>query len=143
MKRVISVHLAGRIFQIEEDGYDALNGLSANQRPRNEVEKQLADHFERKLTGSKIVITLTDVLEVCSRLGFSLSDTRPVKKLYRQPENRIIAGVCAGLGDYFDIDPVVVRIVFVVSFFFTLTMGFWVYIVMWIVTPKYERRKLL
>jgi phage shock protein PspC (stress-responsive transcriptional regulator) len=142
MKRVISTHLDGRIFQIEEDGYDVLNGLLANRWNKNEVETQLADHFERKITGNKNVITYVDVVEVCYTLGFSVSDTRSVKKLYRQPKNKIIAGVCTGLGEYFDIDPVIFRIAFIVSFFLMMSLGFWAYIVIWIVTPKYESRPL-
>ncbi|MDR1594053.1 MAG: PspC domain-containing protein [Prevotellaceae bacterium] len=142
MKRVISTHLGGKIFQIEEDGYDVLTGLLANQWNRNEVEKQLAFHFERKLTGNKNVITYVDVVEVCYNLGFSVSDTRPAKRLYRQPKNKMIAGVCTGLGEYFDIDPVIIRIAFV-ALFFMASMGFWLYVAIWIVTPKYESRKPL
>ncbi|MDR2286520.1 MAG: hypothetical protein LBE04_03450, partial [Prevotellaceae bacterium] len=85
MKRVISIHLDGRIFQIEEDGYDVLTGLLSNQWNRNELEKKLASHFERKLTGNKNVITCVDVIEVCYNLGFSVSDIRKPKRLYRQP----------------------------------------------------------
>lgn len=142
MKRVISTHLDGRIFQIEEDGYDVLTGLLSHRQNKNEVEKQLADHFERKLSGNKNVITYLDVVETCYSLGFSVDDTRNVKKLYRQPKNKIIAGVCTGLGEYFDIDPVIVRIIFLISFFMA-SVGFWVYIAIWIVTPKYESRNLL
>jgi phage shock protein PspC (stress-responsive transcriptional regulator) len=141
MKRVISTHLDGRIFQIEEDGYDVLNGLLTNRWNKNEVEKQLADHFEGKITGNKNVITYVDVVEVCYILGFSVSDTRPVKKLYRQPKDKIIAGVCTGLGEYFDIDPVILRVIFVASFFM-VSIGFWVYVAIWIITPKYESRPL-
>jgi phage shock protein PspC (stress-responsive transcriptional regulator) len=141
MKRVISIHLDGQIFQIEEDGYDALTGLLANRWNRNELEKQLAFHFGQKLVGNKNVITYVDVVEVCYNLGISVSDTRAVKRLYRQPKNKIIAGVCTGLGEYFDIDPVILRIAFVVAFFITMSLSFWIYIVIWIVTPQNENRK--
>jgi phage shock protein PspC (stress-responsive transcriptional regulator) len=137
MKRVISIHLDGRIFQIEEDGYDVLTGLLSNQSNRNELEKKLASHFERKLVGNKNVITYVDVIEICYNLGFSVSETRKVKKLYRQPKNKIIAGVCTGLGEYFDIDPVIIRILFVAAFF--MMAGLFIYIAIWIVTPTYEK----
>jgi len=39
------------------------------------------------------------------------------KKLYRIKEGRIFAGVCAGLGEYFDIDPVVLRLLWLISCF--------------------------
>ncbi|MDR0725929.1 MAG: PspC domain-containing protein [Prevotellaceae bacterium] len=136
MKRVISMHLDGRIFQIEEDGYDALAGI-LSRHPNINVEKQFADKFEQKLVGNKTVITYFDVIEISYNLGFTITDARRVKKLYRQPKGKILAGVCSGLGEYFDIDPVIFRIVFVISFVMA-AVGFWVYIVIWIITPKYE-----
>jgi phage shock protein C len=81
------------------------------------------------------------VLEACHKLGLSISDTRYVKKLYRQPKDKIIAGVCTGLGEYFNIDPVVLRIIFL-AFFFMMSIGFWIYIAIWVVTPKYENPRL-
>lgn len=57
------------------------------------------------------------------------------RRLYRSRKNRVIAGVAGGLGDYFDIDPVFVRVVFVVA---TLAgaAGLLAYIILWIVIPK-------
>jgi phage shock protein PspC (stress-responsive transcriptional regulator) len=139
MKRVISTHLGGKVFQIEEDGYDVLAGLLSNQSDKNGLEKQFADQFERKLVGNKTVITYFDVVEISYNLGYTISDARRTKKLYRQPKNKMIAGVCTGLGEYFDVDPVILRIIFALFLF----MGsFWVYIVIWIVVPKYENARL-
>jgi phage shock protein C len=135
MKRLITTHLDGRIFQIEEDGYEALDSLLTSQWKRNEVEKQLADHFEHKLNGNKSIITYADVADVCYRLGLLIPNTQTVKRLYRQPKNKMIAGVCTGLGEYFDIDPVILRVAFAVCFFM-MSFGFWLYIVIWIVTPN-------
>ncbi|MCP4580290.1 MAG: PspC domain-containing protein [candidate division Zixibacteria bacterium] len=57
------------------------------------------------------------------------------KKLYRSIENRKIAGICGGLGEYFDIDPVIVRIAWVV---FLLAGGAGIpgYILAWIIIPE-------
>jgi phage shock protein C len=139
MKRLITTHLNGRIFQIEEDGYETLDSLLASQWQRNEIEKQLADHFEHKLNGNKSIITCADVTDVCHKLGLSISNTQPVKRLYRQPKHKIIAGVCTGLGEYLNADPVIFRVIFMVSFFM-MSMGFWIYIAMWIVTPTKNTR---
>lgn len=62
------------------------------------------------------------------------------KKLQRIPHEGALAGVCAGLGAYFDIDKTWVRIIFVISVFFSGYMGIGllgpiVYIVLWIVLP--------
>ncbi len=57
------------------------------------------------------------------------------KQLYRSKTNRMIAGVCTGLADYFNIDPTIVRILFVASFF-AGGIGLIAYIVCWIVIPE-------
>lgn len=57
-----------------------------------------------------------------------------MKKLYRSETDKVIAGVCGGLGEYLDIDPVLVRILFVV---FTLAggSGLLLYILLWVIVP--------
>lgn len=57
------------------------------------------------------------------------------KRLYRSENDVMLGGVCAGLGDYFDIDPTIVRLIFVVLFL-SGSVGFWLYLVMWIVVPQ-------
>ena len=59
------------------------------------------------------------------------------KKLYRSVEDRMIGGVCAGIADFFDIDPTIVRLVFVLGFFASVSGLFWAYIIMMIVVPEY------
>ena len=56
------------------------------------------------------------------------------KRLYRSRADRKLWGVCGGLARYFNIDPTLVRILFVASLFVG-TLGFWVYIIMAIVVP--------
>ena len=58
-----------------------------------------------------------------------------MKKLHRFPEDRKIAGVCAGLGDYFDLDPVLFRLFFLVSLLFG-GLGALAYLVLWIMVPE-------
>jgi phage shock protein PspC (stress-responsive transcriptional regulator) len=56
------------------------------------------------------------------------------KKLYRIPSDGMIGGVCAGLGEYLNIDVTVVRLIFILLFL-TGTAGFWIYLIMWIIVP--------
>ncbi len=56
-------------------------------------------------------------------------------RLVRNADDKIIAGVCSGLANYFHIDPVIMRIVFVVLFF-TGGSGFLVYLILWIAVPS-------
>jgi phage shock protein C len=60
------------------------------------------------------------------------------KKLYRSQSDRMIAGVCGGLGEYLSTDPVWIRLFFVLLLFAT-GFGFWVYIIMWIIIPPEGR----
>lgn len=57
------------------------------------------------------------------------------KKLMRSNE-RILAGVCAGLAEYFDFDPTLVRVAYAFLTFFTAFSGVLLYIVLWIVMPE-------
>lgn len=57
------------------------------------------------------------------------------KRLYRSFTNKMIAGVCGGVADYFNIDPTVVRLLFLLGFFLG-TAAFWIYIVMWVLIPE-------
>ena len=58
-----------------------------------------------------------------------------MKKLYRFVADRKIAGICAGLGDYFDLDPVFFRLFFLLSLLFG-GIGALVYVLMWIIVPE-------
>ena len=58
------------------------------------------------------------------------------KKLYRSTMNKQIAGICGGLGEYLNVDPTVMRILFVAGFFLTGSLMFWAYLVLWIVIPE-------
>ena len=56
------------------------------------------------------------------------------KRLFRSKADRVIAGVCGGVADYFVIDPVLVRILFVLTAIFGA--GFIIYLVLWIMMPE-------
>lgn len=58
----------------------------------------------------------------------------PVKRLMRSSVDKRIGGVCAGVADYFDLDPTIVRVVWLLAVLFGGT-GFLVYVILWIVLP--------
>ncbi len=60
------------------------------------------------------------------------------KRLFRSTTDRRIAGVCGGLAQYLNIDPTVVRILFLISLFFG-GLGFGAYIIIWIAAPEDNR----
>jgi phage shock protein C len=57
------------------------------------------------------------------------------KQLYRSRSNKVIAGVCGGLAEYFDIDPVIVRIIAFILLLPGGLPGFIPYVILWIVVP--------
>ncbi len=59
-----------------------------------------------------------------------------VKRLYRSKDKRIIFGICGGIGDYFDLDPVLIRLVWLLLSFFTGGAGFLVYLILIFVIPE-------
>ena len=58
-----------------------------------------------------------------------------VKRLYRIPEGKIIGGVCTGLGDYFNTDYTIIRLIWVLSVLLA-GIGFFAYLVAWILIPE-------
>ena len=62
-----------------------------------------------------------------------------MKKLYRSP-NRIIAGECGGIADYFDVDPTLIRVIYMIlSLFSAAFPGFLLYIILMIMIPNYDK----
>ena len=61
-----------------------------------------------------------------------------MKRLYRSKNERILGGVCAGLGEHFDIDPTVIRLVWAVITVLSIGTGVLVYIIAWLLIPEGE-----
>lgn len=57
------------------------------------------------------------------------------KRLFRSRKDRILGGVCGGMGNYFNLDPVLVRVIWVVLLF-AAGVGFLAYILSWIIIPE-------
>ena len=57
------------------------------------------------------------------------------KQLYLSKDNKMLAGVCGGIGEYFHIDPTVVRVLFVLLFLVSRFLFFFIYIILWAIMP--------
>lgn len=65
-----------------------------------------------------------------------------MKRLYRSEENKVLAGICGGLGEYFDVDPVLVRVVVIVAIVLTGVLpGVLLYILFIFIIPKKSERR--
>ncbi len=164
MNKVFNISLGGYPFVIDHDAFDALEQyLSSLNRyfkaseGRDEIvsdiELRIAELFKEKLKRRKIV-SLNDVNDVIDTMGRpeqfeeeefytdsgaygnSQFDIRTGKRLYRDPESKILAGVCSGLSAYLGIeDPIWMRLVFAIAFF-GFGIGVVPYIILWIVVPE-------
>lgn len=65
----------------------------------------------------------------------ALEEDKNIKKFYRNPDQKVVGGVAAGVAAYFGVDLGVVRFIWVLSILFFGT-GFLLYIVLWLITPK-------
>lgn len=59
-----------------------------------------------------------------------------MKKLYLSYTDKKIGGVCGGIGEYFDKDPTLIRILFIMAILFSFGFGILVYLAMWLIIPK-------
>lgn len=160
MKKILSINIRGTVFQLDEDAYERLNkylneiyrhfkNKKGHEEIISDIENRIVELFQQKLTDKKQVITLNDVNEVIAAMGHP-SDfdydseeekvyvaevySRGKKRLFRDKENGMLAGVCAGLGAYFNVDKVWFRIAFLVAFFVGGS-GVLVYLILWIALP--------
>ena len=60
---------------------------------------------------------------------------KKMKKLYRSNKNKVLAGVCGGIGEYLDVDPVIIRLLWLL-FALGMGTGIIVYIIAWLIIPK-------
>ncbi len=143
MKKIVTAHLGSKVFQIEEDAYAYLNRFLSRHRDNQSLEIQVANILSEKLISGKQAITYPDVVDTLYQLGYSASEMQQEqreqsskeKKLYRNINDKKIAGVCSGIADYFDADPTLIRALFIIAFI-TCGFGFLAYIALWIIMPK-------
>lgn len=121
----------------------------------SDIESRISELMQRLISPQKQVITLFDVEGIIKQLGEpeeiedeneeKTSEENPKsqspeyenvgKRFFRNPDDKVISGVCSGLAAYFGIDPIILRILFVI-FFFVGGSSFWVYIILWVAIPE-------
>lgn len=156
MKKTISVTIGGLVFNVEEDGYQKLNtyleslkahftALSYGAEVISDIESRIAEQFNAKISGQlQRAITSDEVEEVIKSIGKvedfggstqQSSSTQSGKKLYRNSEDKVIAGVASGVAAYFGLDVTLVRVIFAVI----VLAGGWgiiLYILLWLMMPE-------
>jgi phage shock protein PspC (stress-responsive transcriptional regulator) len=121
-----------------------------------DIEARLAELLKAKINPGKQVLLMTDINEAIAVMGqpedFSdgaASEERKEethtssqqhygskrRRVFRDPDSKILGGVCSGIGNYFDIDPLWIRLALVIMFF-GFGSGFLLYIILWIIIPE-------
>ena len=164
MNKTIIININGTVFHIEENAYEILKQyMTAIKRHffdsedsleiTTDIENRVAELFSEILAneGRQAIID-QDVNNVISQMGgiadfegAAAADSQPghytyntaatTRRLFRDPDNHLIAGVCSGIANYFDTQAVWIRLIFAVSVAFAGT-GLFLYIILWIVLPK-------
>ncbi len=156
MKVTVNINLGGYAFNMDEDAYERLrqyikslekefSGEPGAAEIMSDIEGRLAELFRMRLSPYKQVITMKDIEEVMAILGSPevISGGEPIdeppprsqRRIYRDPDRRIIGGICAGISAYLNWDPLIMRIIFAVLI---LPGGFGLalYLILWIVLPE-------
>lgn len=166
MNKTIIININGIVFHIEEDAYEVLKSYMTEVKRHfayskdsdeivTDIENRLAEMFSQKLTDhNKQVIVLADVEEITAQMGkpsdfdtveedaertFDWRSFKTNRVLYRDSDDKIIGGVCAGLGHYFDIEAKWIRLIAIILIF--TSIGIVAYLILWIILPTATSRK--
>ncbi len=160
MKQITNVSIGSKSFTLSVEAYKMLDSwlraFKAGIKPESEaddvmieIEERIAELFSEEGKGLNYVIDTDLVGKVIARLGmpdgssaegefkykgeekFEQSASR---KFYRDNDNRVIGGVCSGISLYFNIDVLLVRILFFILLLCG-TSGFWIYMILWLLAP--------
>ncbi len=161
MNKTVNINIGGLFFHIDEDAYQklskyfeaikrSLSNSSGEDEIMKDIEMRVAELFSERQKSDKHVINNNDVDEVIAVMGqpedYRIADdsdepkvfnyySTGKRKLYRDKERGTFGGVCTGLGHYFGIESVWIKLMFLVLFFGFGT-GFIAYLVLWIAIPK-------
>ena len=162
MNKTVNINIGGLFFHIDEDAYQkltryfeaikrSLSNSSGKDEIMKDIEMRVAELLTEKQKSDKHVINTKDVDEVIVVMGqpedYRIDDEtnettsepyypyRRSKKLYRDQDRGMIGGVATGLGHYFGIDSVWIKIMFLIFVFAGFGTGIIAYLVLWVATP--------
>lgn len=164
MNKTISINLGGFFFHIDEDAYQKLSryfdavkrSLAPDGRDEimSDIETRIAELFQERLQNEKQVVGLLEIDQVIAIMGqpedykiddenttssnFTTSNdfNRKTKRLYRDRDNSFLGGVASGFGHYLNIDPLWIRILFIISPWITFGTSLLIYLILWILIPE-------
>ena len=161
MKKTNTINLGGIIFHVDEDAFTQLqNYLNAirsyfsksegQEEIIADIESRIAEIFQEKKISIITIVQVDDVIAIMGKpedYGDGEHDekiTKPhennqrTRKIFRHPDDKILGGVCGGLGAYFNVDPVLFRLGFLLTMFIG-GFGFFVYLILWVIAPLADK----
>lgn len=160
MKKNITINLFGALYNIDEDAYELLVRYQEDMKryfAKREDGEEIADDIEHRvaelmaeLKASGVeAVTMEHVEAIIRRIGSpeqldgaeEESDVQPQaekprKKLYRNPDDKKIAGVLSGLAAYFGVDTMALRILAILLVFVTQGVCLLIYLFCWLIIPE-------
>jgi phage shock protein PspC (stress-responsive transcriptional regulator) len=156
MNKTIKINLSGVLFQIDEKAYlllreylraidSRLAGFPGGTETIEDIESRIAEILQ-SMKGLAGIVSKENVEEIIRIIGkpeeFDHAENEPKsahytssgKRMFRNPDDTIIAGVCGGIGTYLNTDAVWIRILFILFTMF-FGVGFFVYLALWIALP--------
>ncbi len=153
MNKIISANINGYVFQIDEKAYEKLkiylDGLRLKVNDHEtftDIENRIAEIFNHYIQSGNPAILMKEVETVIAQIG-SIEDfddhqdanenasqsATTQKRLFRDPSDKMVSGVCSGLGAYIGIDVRVIRIIFIILA--TTSIGIFLYFIFIVVVP--------
>jgi len=156
MNEVTKIHLGRQPFTISVDAHhelrnylDAIKKQVEDKDVVDEIELRMSELLtEHGITGNKVIVSddvdflkmqlgnpkdFTDEDDVAAHTDDKQSET---KRLFRDTDHAMIAGVAAGLAQYFGVEVLLIRILFVIAVLITFGWGILLYIVLWLLVPE-------
>lgn len=166
MKKTFTANISGTVFHIEEDAFARLQdylagirrqleGTAGQEEIMADVEARVAELFQERLQGRQAVST-SDVEHVVERLGQpevfgegeraadgqsgtgAAEPQRGYKRLFRDTENKWVAGVLGGLAAYIGMDPIWLRVIMLLLLLLGKGTPILIYVLLWILVPRAE-----
>jgi phage shock protein PspC (stress-responsive transcriptional regulator) len=161
MNKTIIININGIVFHIEEDAYEILRSYMTDVKRHfadeedsveitTDIENRIAEMFSEILAReNRPVVVTADVTTIISQMGtiedfeteaeqktaYTDGQAAQNRKLFRDPDDHLLGGVCAGIANYFDIEIVWIRLAFAIITFIGGS-GAIAYLVLWIIVPK-------
>lgn len=157
----IIFHIEEDAYEMLNKYLSTIKGYFKDSEGRDEImsdiESRIAEMLQEKVSNTKQAVLKMDVESVIAVMGKpedfagdnsdntkkdstesdnkTFQDRGKRRRVFRDPDDAVVSGVCSGIGNYFDFDPIWLRAAFAISFF-VFGSGLILYVILWMIIPK-------